>query len=139
MINYIQRENSKEDSTLWKFRRIVAHQGPFNHRHNDYKNSLYNVCIEWGNGDKTYECLAKAIVDDPIMLAMYAKDNNLLDTPGWKSLKPHMQEEKRSLSALSSKSSYGHSGHHPSINADFKSPRTTEKHVTLMNVMATTS
>ena len=37
IMNYIQRENNEEDGILWKFRRIVAHQGPLNHRHHDYK------------------------------------------------------------------------------------------------------
>ena len=93
IMNYIQRENNKEDSTLWKFQRIVAHQGPLTHRHHNYKNSLYNVCIEWENGETIYKPLAKAIIDYPITMAMYAKDNNLLNTPDWKS---HMQEERRS-------------------------------------------
>ena len=42
IMNYIQREHNKEDGTLWKFRRIVAHQGPLTHRHLNYKGF---VCI----------------------------------------------------------------------------------------------
>ena len=79
IMNYIQREHNEEDGTLWKFRRIVAHQGPLTHRHPDYKQCKYNVCIEWENGETTYEPLAKAIADDPITLALYAKEDNLLD------------------------------------------------------------
>ena len=56
---------------------------------------MYNVCIEWENEETTYEPLAKAIADDPITLALYAKENNLLNVPGWKSLKKHARREKK--------------------------------------------
>ena len=59
------------------------HRGEPNHRHCDYKNSLYNICIEWENGETTYEPLAKVIVDDPITMVLYAKENNLLNITGW--------------------------------------------------------
>ena len=94
-MNYIQREHNEEDGTLWKFRRIMAHQGPLTHRHPNYKNSMYNVCIEWENGETTYKPLAKTIADDPITLTLYTKENNLLNVPGWKSLKKHAKREKK--------------------------------------------
>ena len=56
---------------------------------------MYNVCIEWENGETTYEPLAKAIADDPITMALYAKENNLLNVPGWQRLKKHAKREKK--------------------------------------------
>jgi hypothetical protein len=45
---------------------------------------MYNVMIEWENGEVTSEPLSAIAVDDPMMCAIYAKDNNLLELDGWK-------------------------------------------------------
>ena len=59
---------------------------------------MYNICIEWENGETTYGPLAKAIADDPITMALYAKENGLLETKGWKSLRKHARREKKLIS-----------------------------------------
>jgi hypothetical protein len=51
-----------------------------------YNGSSYNVFICWMNGEETYELLCEMIKDDPIMVAKYAKEQGLLNTPGWKKL-----------------------------------------------------
>ena len=43
--------------------------------------------ILWEDGSETWEPLSEVIAADPVTLAVYAKDNDLLDTPGWKKLK----------------------------------------------------
>jgi hypothetical protein len=53
----------------------------------DYKGSSYNLLVEWEDGSETLEPLDSVIKDDPISVANYAHENNLLDTPGWKCLK----------------------------------------------------
>ena len=65
----------------------MEHQGPINSQHKDYKGSAYNVLVEWDDGTQTYEPLNMMIKDDPLTLATYAKENNLLNTPSWKRLK----------------------------------------------------
>ena len=83
--NYIeeQQDNDAEDKR-WTFSKILDHQGPIPSTHKDYKGSAYNVLVEWDNGTQTYEPLDIMIKDDPITLAIYAQDNDLLQTPSWK-------------------------------------------------------
>ena len=59
VMNYIHRDTTEENGELWKFRRILGHQGPLTRDHADYKGSKYNVSIEWENGEITYEPLKR--------------------------------------------------------------------------------
>ena len=77
----------------WTFTSIKDHQGPLKQNHPDYKGSSYNVLVQWEDGSETYEPLDIMIKDDPVCLATYAKDNNLLDISGWKQLK-HIVKNK---------------------------------------------
>jgi hypothetical protein len=52
-----------------------------------WKGSIYNVRVEWENGEITDEPMTTIAADDPVLCAIYAKDNNLLDVPGWKRFK----------------------------------------------------
>jgi hypothetical protein len=76
---------SQEDGerNVWKFRQITGHQGPLLSYDKDYNGSLYNVMIEWKNGEITAEPLSVIVKDDPITCAVYARDNNLLQLEGW--------------------------------------------------------
>ena len=94
IMNYIHRDLIEEDGQVWNYRRVVAHRGPLTHRDKDYKGSLYNVSIEWENGEMTDEPLQWMVKENPIPMAEYARDNNLLDTDGWKSLKPLARRAK---------------------------------------------
>jgi hypothetical protein len=94
IINHIHRDQLEEDGQVWKFRRILAHRGPLTHRDPDYKRCKYNVSIEWENGEITEESLRWMIQEDPITMAEYARDNNLLELEGWKSLKRIAKREK---------------------------------------------
>jgi hypothetical protein len=88
IMNFIHRDKCDDQGTIWNFRRILGHQGPLSQRDPGYKGSKYNVEIEWENGEITIEPVGMVREDSGIVLAKYAKDNNLLDTPGWKRLKP---------------------------------------------------
>ena len=48
-----------------------------------YKGSKWNVHVEWENGEITWEPLGIIAKSDPFTCAIYAKEYNLLDTPGW--------------------------------------------------------
>ena len=56
--------------------------------------------MEWENGEITAEPLSIIAADDPITCATYAKDNGLLDTPGWKRFKRLAMRTKKFLRAV---------------------------------------
>ena len=93
LLEYISRDEASD--IVWKFKRITAHQGPLQPSHHDYQGSLYNVMVEWENGEITSEPLQTIAADDPVTCAIYAKENNLLDKPGWKRFKSLAKRQKK--------------------------------------------
>jgi hypothetical protein len=57
--------------------------------------SMYNLMIEWDNGDITSEPLQVIAKDDPVTCAIYAKEEGLLELPGWKQLKSIAKRQKK--------------------------------------------
>ena len=57
--------------------------------------TTYNVTMEWENGEITPEPLSIIAKDAPVACAIYARDNNLLDTPGWKRFKRIAKKQKK--------------------------------------------
>ena len=53
------------EEAYWSFKDIIAHQGPLTKEDPHYKESSYNVMIEWDTGETTYEMLSLIIQDDP--------------------------------------------------------------------------
>jgi Reverse transcriptase (RNA-dependent DNA polymerase) len=84
-LDYLAKDS--EIDVVWKFRRIISHNGPFQANHPEYKGSQYNLMIEWENGAITTEPLAIISADNQVTCAIYAKDHGLLDKPGWKRFK----------------------------------------------------
>ena len=95
ILDFISRD--EETDIVWKFKRIVSHQGPLKPDHPDYNGSIYNIMIEWENGETTTEPLSVIAADDPVTCAVYAKNNNLLDAPGWKRFKSIARREHKML------------------------------------------
>ena len=85
ILNHI--EQSEEDAIVWRFKRIIGHEGPLTKKHPMWKGSTYNVRVEWENGEITDEPMTTIAADDPVTLAIYARDNDLLDVDGWKRFK----------------------------------------------------
>ena len=81
-------EENGETSVMWKFKRIKDHQGPLNKSHPDCKGSSCDVTVEWENGEITDKPLSMIAVDAPIECAKCARQNHLLDLPGWRRLRP---------------------------------------------------
>ena len=102
LMDYIQKGTDAEEDPdlLFKFRDIVAHQGPLESIDPDQKGSKYNVIVEWESGEVTYEPLTLISKDDPITCAVYAKKHDLLDTTGWKHLKRYAKTSKRLIRAV---------------------------------------
>ncbi|GAX27530.1 hypothetical protein FisN_UnNu102, partial [Fistulifera solaris] len=92
IMEYLNRDS---EAPLWKFKRIISHQGPLGTTDREYKGCSYNVLIEWENGEITAEPLNVIAADDPVTCAIYAKDNNLLDMPGWKRFKSIAKRHKK--------------------------------------------
>jgi len=51
--------------------------------------------VEWEDGSTTYEPLTTIAADDPVTVALYAKEKGLLDTPGWKRFKRIANREQK--------------------------------------------
>ena len=102
LMDYIQKGTDAEEDpdSLFKFRDIVAHQGPPEPTDPNHKGSKYNVMVEWESGEVTYEPLTLISKDDPITCADYAKKHDLLDTRGWKHLKRYAKTSKRLIRAV---------------------------------------
>ena len=60
-------------NVLWKYKRIISHQGPLAHNHPNYKGSAYNVMIEWENGEISAKPLVVVAKDDPMAVAHAAE------------------------------------------------------------------
>ena len=102
LMDYIQKGTDAEEDpdSLFKFRDIVAHQGPLESTDPNHKGSKYNVMVEWESGEVTYGPLTLIAKDDPITCAVYAKKHDLLDTTGWKHLKRYAKTSKRLIRAV---------------------------------------
>jgi hypothetical protein len=87
-------EHDEEQDLVWKFRRITAHEGPLSPSHPSYKGSQYNVLVEWETGEITAEPLSVIAADDPVTCAIYARDNGLLDLPGWRRFRKLAKRQK---------------------------------------------
>ena len=53
--------------------------------------------IEWENREITSEPLSIIGADDPVTCAIYARENKLLDKPGWKRFTRLAKREKKLL------------------------------------------
>ena len=95
IMNHI--EQSEEDGIVWKFKRIAGHEGPLTKHHPMWKGSTYNVRVEWENGEITVEPMTTIAADDPVTCAIYARDNNLLDVPGWKQFNSIAKQQKHTF------------------------------------------
>ena len=126
LMDYIQKGTDAEEDpdSLFKFRDIVAHQGPLESTDPNHNGSKYNVMVEWESGEVTYEPLTLISKDDPITCAVYAKKHDLLDTTGWKHLKD-MPRLPKDSSEPSSNPGSARSEHQLDINMVSKSQRIT--------------
>ena len=93
IVEYIN--NDAQNPILWRYKRIVSHQGPMSKTDKDYMGSSYNVKMEWEDGTVSPIGLDSLAKTDPITCAIYARENGLLDTPGWKRFKRTANREKK--------------------------------------------
>ena len=99
VLDHIEKQEQQEQ-VLWKYKSIVSHQGPLRPDDPHYMGSMYNVKMEWEDGSTTYEPLNIIAADDPVTCAIYAKENNLLERPGWKRFKRLASRTKKFIRAV---------------------------------------
>ena len=80
---------------MWKFKGIVAHEGPLAPHHPSHNGSRCDVCTEWENGEKTDEPLDVIAEDDPMLCVIHREKNGLLDEPGWIQFKCMAGQQKK--------------------------------------------
>ena len=88
-----------DPDVAWVFKAIKGHQGPLRPTHPEYKGSTYNILVQWEDGSETYETLDIIIKDDPVSVASYAAENDLINTPGWKRVK-HIAKNQKKLQRM---------------------------------------
>jgi hypothetical protein len=96
-IKDLEDEDVSPEDQVWTFKDVLGHQVPLKKSRKYYKGSLYNVLLLGDDGSDTYKPLKMVIKDDQVMLAAYARKNNLLNEPGWK--KPSCSLPARCISS----------------------------------------
>jgi Reverse transcriptase (RNA-dependent DNA polymerase) len=92
LVTFITEDDG--DDGVWRFKEILAHQGPLNPDDDNYRGSRWNVLVAWETGELTYEPL-KVVQHDKLMCALYARKHNLLNEPGWVQFRKHAKREKK--------------------------------------------
>ena len=72
ILEHITHDN-KDDQPFWRFKHIIAYQGPLQPSHPDYMGSRYNVLVEWENGETTTESLVIFAKDAPVVVPCMPK------------------------------------------------------------------
>lgn len=88
IVDYIEQDQTWDG--VWKFRKILSHK-KVDPKDPDYKGSSYNLLLEWETGQVTSEPLWTGnkhnpgiYAQDRVTVAIYARENGLLNTKGWK-------------------------------------------------------
>ena len=93
-MDHLDQQEQHDD--LYKLRAITGHQGPLSPQDENYKDSKYNVMVEWETREITEEPLSLIAADDPVACATYAMKHDLLHLDGWKRLK-HIAKNQKHL------------------------------------------
>ena len=46
--------DDQESDIVWKYKEIIAHEGPLSQNHPNYRGSSYNNKVRWENDEVTY-------------------------------------------------------------------------------------
>jgi hypothetical protein len=97
IVNYINNNEQEENNRTWNFKKITAHEGPLTPNDPSYNGSMWDIMVEWKNGEITSEPLSVIAAADPVVCTLYARDHNLLQLEGWKSFACIARCEKKML------------------------------------------
>ncbi|GAX11913.1 hypothetical protein FisN_UnNu034 [Fistulifera solaris] len=98
VMDYINRDIA--NPTVWKFRKIVDHQGPLTVKDKEYAGSPYNVKVAWENGEVTWIPLDQFAKEAPVECAIYAKANDLLHANGWRRFRAMAKKKEKVFERL---------------------------------------
>jgi hypothetical protein len=90
--------------------------------HRKTKKGTYDVQVSWSMGETTWEPMWTIFQDDPISVAVYAKDNGLLNTDGWRSCKRYVSNAKK-LSRMVNQAKLKSMRNRPVYKYGFQVPR----------------
>ena len=79
ILDYVEREYNNKDGHLWKFRKVLIHSLISGKKGVDDK---IEVQMLWETGATPIKCFKMLYTDIPVELAVYAKENNLLEEGG---------------------------------------------------------
>jgi hypothetical protein len=96
ILSYLEETMSNDNTQpTWRFKDIIAHEGPLTPTSPSWKGSPYNVMVLWEDGSRTFEPLKTIATESPVVCALYAKRNGLLETTGWKQFNNIAKNEKK--------------------------------------------
>ena len=81
-------EEIGEDELFYSFQSIEGH------RRNPATNR-WDIRVKWEDRTETWEPLGEFARNDPMTVAVYAKEHDLLETAGWKRFKPYVKNTKK--------------------------------------------
>ncbi|MGH7954713.1 MAG: reverse transcriptase domain-containing protein [Gloeomargaritales cyanobacterium] len=87
-------DDPDDGERVWIYDDISDHR-PIRGRSNQWE-----VLVKWATGEQSWEPLSVIHSTDPVTLAKYAKENNLLDKDGWKRYRAMCKDEKRYVRML---------------------------------------
>jgi Reverse transcriptase (RNA-dependent DNA polymerase) len=124
LINYVAEDLNDPDAAIWRFKDIIAHEGPLKPGDRSYNGSSYNVLVVCEDGSRMYQPLSVLASEAPVVCALYAKRAGLLDTPCWKQFK-HIAKNERKLTRMlnQAKLTSYHHGTSPIYQFGFRVPR----------------
>jgi Reverse transcriptase (RNA-dependent DNA polymerase) len=93
-IDELLDERRSSEEVYLQFKRIADHSGPLRTNDPNYKGCKYNVYVEWVDGTYSWEPLNRFGQDDPVTVAEYGKQHQLLDLPVWKKYKRILNNNK---------------------------------------------
>ena len=93
IMNFVEEQLTQdEEDQAWTFEAILNHRKT--------KKGKYELLIKWTTGEETWEPLSEIGNQDPVTVAMYAKDAELLDTPSWRHFQKYLNQDKKYIRAM---------------------------------------
>ena len=88
ILDYWETQTSSDpNEKIWTFEEVLDHRKS--------ENGKYQVLIKWSTGEETWEPLSWMGRQDPITVARYAAENDLLNTTQWKRFRPQVSVSQR--------------------------------------------
>ncbi len=95
VLSYVKEQDVLSDDTqVWFVPRIIDHQGPLCKEDKYYRDSMYNVKIQWSDGAITCESLSAVLESHPRMCVAYADKYSLIEVHGWGDVKQYATDKR---------------------------------------------